>query len=184
MAGGRSPEAVRSMEWCAPSMGANLWGESPLWENRIGLMRAILTTSRRQGLAREGWSGGSPSANVRGDGQKPHSQGRGSRGKLAHDGKAHRFDAYGKCGACALTVRVLTWGDLRRERCEWMTTLPGLVPPGYQDPAPWRAARCVSKKEAATSSSHTARPAAMRAVMGQKSAKAIVGIQESGYRRA
>lgn len=93
------------MEGCAPSMGVNLWGASPLWENRIGLMRAILTTSRWQGLTREGGSGGSPSANVRGDGQKPHSQGRGSRGKLAHDGKAHRFDAYGKCGACAQTVR-------------------------------------------------------------------------------
>ena len=26
--------------------------------------------------------------------------------KLAHDSKAHRFDAYGKCGVCALTVRV------------------------------------------------------------------------------
>ena len=39
-------------------MGANWWGESPLWENRIGLMRAISTTSRRQGLARDGWSAG------------------------------------------------------------------------------------------------------------------------------
>ena len=25
--------------------------------------------------------------------------------KLAHDSKAYRFDAYGKCGACAQTVR-------------------------------------------------------------------------------
>ena len=23
---------------CAPSMGANLWGESPLWEYRLGLI--------------------------------------------------------------------------------------------------------------------------------------------------
>ena len=169
------------MEGCAPSMGANLWGESPLWENRIGLMRAILTTSRRQGLAREGWSGGSLSANVRDDGQKPHSQGPGGRGELAHGSEAHRFDAYGKCGVCARKVRVLTWGDLHRERCDWMTTLPGLVPPGYQDPAPRRAARRVSKKQAATSSTSTARPAAMRAVMAQKSAAAIVGAQESGH---
>ena len=29
----------------------------------------------------------------------------------------------------------LTVGDLRRERCDWMTTLPGLVPPGYQEPS-------------------------------------------------
>lgn len=103
------------------------------------------------------------------------------RGKLAHDGKAHRFGAQGKCGVCAQTVRVPTWGDLHRVRCERMTTLPGLVPPGYQDPAPWRAARHVSKKLAATPSRRTARPVAMRAVMVQKSAAAIVGAQESGY---
>ena len=29
----------------------------------------------------------------------------------------------------------LTWGDLRRMRCKWMTTSPGLVAPGYQDPS-------------------------------------------------
>ena len=33
-------------------------------------------------------------------------QGRGLRGELAHDSKAHRYAAYGKCGACAPTVRV------------------------------------------------------------------------------
>jgi len=27
------------------------------------------------------------------------------RGELAHDSKAHRYAAYGKCGACAPTVR-------------------------------------------------------------------------------
>ena len=43
--------------------------------------------------------------------------GRGMRGELAHVSKAHRYAAYGKCGACAPTVRVLTWGDLHRERC-------------------------------------------------------------------
>ena len=31
-----------------------------------------ITTSRRQGQAREGLSGGNPSANVRADGQKSH----------------------------------------------------------------------------------------------------------------
>ena len=37
------------MEWCAPSMGANLWGASPVWEYRLGLvMRARMTTSRRK----------------------------------------------------------------------------------------------------------------------------------------
>jgi hypothetical protein len=29
-------------QMCAPSMGANLWGESPLWENRIGLIESNL----------------------------------------------------------------------------------------------------------------------------------------------
>ena len=29
---------VRLMEGCAPSMGANLWGASPLWEYRLGLI--------------------------------------------------------------------------------------------------------------------------------------------------
>ena len=57
-------------EWCAPSMGANLWGGSPLWEYRLGLMVSRITTSRRQGQPREGLSGGSLSAKVRGDGQK------------------------------------------------------------------------------------------------------------------
>ena len=33
---------------------------------------------------------------VRGDGQKPHSQGRGMRGELAHGSEAHRYAAYGK----------------------------------------------------------------------------------------
>jgi hypothetical protein len=61
---------------------------------------------------------------VRGDEQKPHSQGPGMRGELAHDSKAHRYAAYGKCGACAPTVRVLTWGDLHRERCASMVTNP------------------------------------------------------------
>jgi len=32
------------------------------------------------------------------------------RGERAHDSEAHWYAAYGKCGACAPTVRVLTWG--------------------------------------------------------------------------
>ncbi len=34
---------------------------------------------------------------MRDDEQKPHRRPRGGRGELAHDSKAHRFDAYGKC---------------------------------------------------------------------------------------
>ena len=106
-----------------------------------------------------------------------HIEGLEGRGELALDSEAHRFDAQGKWGVCARRVRVLTWGDLRRERCNWMTTLPGLVPPGYQDPAPWRAARCVSKKLAATSTRRTARHVETHGVMVQKSAEAIVVVR-------
>ena len=53
---------------------------------------------------------------VRGDGQKSHSQGRGLRGELAHGSKAQRYAAYGKCGACAPTVRVLTWAEPGRKQ--------------------------------------------------------------------
>ena len=46
------------------------------WKSPVGVLgmsgRTDKTTSRRQGQAREGMSEGSPSANVRGDGQKPH----------------------------------------------------------------------------------------------------------------
>ena len=65
-------QPVLSKHKCAPSTGANLWGASPLWENRNELIEIIVTTSRWQGLAREGWSGGSLSANVRDDEQKLH----------------------------------------------------------------------------------------------------------------
>ena len=44
-------------------------------------------------------------------------QGRGMRGEPAPRGKAHGYAAYGQCGACAPTVRVLIWGDLHRLRC-------------------------------------------------------------------
>ena len=63
-----------------------------------------------------------------------HIEGLEGRGKLAQDSKAHRFGAQGKWGVCARRVRVLTWGDLRRERCTWMTNNPGWFAPGYQEP--------------------------------------------------
>ena len=117
---------------------------------------------------------------VRGDGQKPHSQGRGMRGELAHDSKAHRYAAYGKCGACAPTVRVLTWGDLHRERCVWMAAYPD----GSTGTS--RTRRCgelpaASDETAAPPSRRTARRAATRAVTEQKSENAVVGGQDSGH---
>jgi hypothetical protein len=38
----------------------------------MAILWVTITTSRRQGQTREGMSGGSPSANVPADGQKPH----------------------------------------------------------------------------------------------------------------
>ena len=56
-------EGVRSICWCTPGMGVNLWGESPLYVNPASVLLDICTsTSRRQGRNREGPSGGSRSA--------------------------------------------------------------------------------------------------------------------------
>ena len=63
------------------------------------------------------------------------------RGELAHGSKAHRYAAYGKCGACAPTVRVLTWGDLRRKRCVLGVTVPGWFRRDIKNQALRRAAR-------------------------------------------
>ena len=59
-----------------PGMGVNLWGGSPLYENPevFIVMDTTKSTSRRQGRFREGWSEGSPMANVRDDEQKPHTR--------------------------------------------------------------------------------------------------------------
>jgi hypothetical protein len=111
---------------------------------------------------------------VRGDGQKPHSQGRGRRGELAHDSKAHRYGAYGKCGACAPTVRVITWGDLHRVRCASRVTDPESDHTGNP-----RSKRCgelpaACDESAAITLNATARRAVTRAVTGQKSADGVV----------
>ena len=157
-------------------MGANLWGGSPLWEYRLGL---IVSKDNHEPKARASSARPCPEEagvqEVRGDGQKSHSQGRGLRGELAHDSKAHRYAAYGKCGACAPTVRVLTWGDLRRERGMWMGKSRIGSHRVTKDRAPWRAARCVSKKLAAIPSARAARQAATPGVTAQKSAEVILG---------
>lgn len=73
--------------------------------------------------------------------------------RLAHDSKAHRFGAWGKCGVCAQTVRDPYLGrsapravqlddDMIRTRFHRDT----------KTQAPWGAVRHVSKKPAATSS--------------------------------
>ncbi len=84
-------------------------------------------------------------------------QGRGLRGELAHDSKAHRYAAYGKCGACAPIVRVLTWGDLHRERCVSMVQNPDWATPGYQGPS--AAASCPPRVEETAATTIEARSA-------------------------
>ena len=170
----------------------------PTWTHR----ERRITTSRRQGQAREGLSGGSPStrgarlspdlnspedcsclakgrasgpARPARHGQKPHSQGRGMRGELAQDSEAHRYAAYGKCGACAPTVRVLTWGDLHRQRCASRVTDPATDHTGRP-----RSRRCgelpaACDESAAITIDTTARRAATPGVTEQKSADAVVG---------
>ncbi len=94
------------MEGCAPSMGANLWGASPLWEYRLGL---IVSKDNHEPTARarpRGFVRRKPECKRCEATDRNRIQGRGLRGELAHDSKAQRYAAYGKCGACAPTVRV------------------------------------------------------------------------------
>jgi hypothetical protein len=171
---------------CVRPAWARTYGvKVPCGRTELDSYRAILTTSRRQGLTREGWSGRQARVQTCETTDRNRIEGPGGRGELAHDSKAHRFDAYGKCGACAQTVRDPYLGRSAPRAVRLNDDLPGNGSSrATKNPAPWRAARCVSKKEAATSSRRTARPAAMRAVMVQKSAAAIVGAQESGHPRA
>ena len=55
--------------WCTPGMGVNLWGASPLYENH-----SSTSTSQWQGRKGDRPSEGSLAANVRADGQKPHTR--------------------------------------------------------------------------------------------------------------
>jgi hypothetical protein len=94
------------MEGCAPSMGASLWGARPLWEYRLGL---IVSKDNHEPKARamsRGVVWRKPECKRCEATDRNRIQGRGLRGELAHDSKAHRYAACGKCGACAPTVRV------------------------------------------------------------------------------
>ena len=100
---------------CTPSMGMNLWGESPLSENSTLTMLTIITTSRRQRQLREGLSEGSQSAKRRADEQKSDTR-LSRRVELAHDNEDREFALHGKSGGGVETVHVLIWGDLQRRR--------------------------------------------------------------------
>ena len=70
-----------------------------------------ITTSRRQGQAREGLSEGSPSAKVRAEEQKSHRR-LSSRASQHQMTKPTGTSGQGKCGGCALKAHVLIRGDL------------------------------------------------------------------------
>ena len=110
---------VRLSDVCTPSMGMNLWGESPLSENSTLTMLTSITTSRRQWQYREVGSEGSRSAKRRADEQKSDTR-LSRRVELAHDSKGHEFARYSKSGGCVVTVHVLIWGDLFNKRCSVM----------------------------------------------------------------
>ena len=105
--------------------GHELMGwKSPVGEPKsmiVSIPKWMTTTSRRQGQIREELSEGSPSAKLQADGQKLHRR-PSSRGEWAQDHETHRFEEYGKCGSCAVTVHVLIWGDLSHVRS--VTTAP------------------------------------------------------------
>ena len=126
-------------QWCAPSMGANLWAASPLWEYRLGLIVSRTSTSRRQGQPRDGLSGGSLSAKLRGE------LAHGSNGPPVRalqvaprqwpgpsPGTNSPLDcwcqgsAYGKCGACVPIDRASTCSATRPMR----SAAPRWPPPG------------------------------------------------------
>ena len=78
-------------------------------------MLAIITTSRRQGQAREGLSEGSRSAKRRADEQKSDIR-LSHRAEWAQDHEGRGFAWYSKSGGYVVTVHVLIRGDLKRER--------------------------------------------------------------------
>ena len=103
---------------CTPSMGMDLWGESPLSEDStLTMWLTPITTSRRQGQCCEVLSKGSRSAKRRADEQKSDTR-LSRRVELAQDSKDHEFARYSKSGGGVVTVHVLIWGDLFDERCE------------------------------------------------------------------
>lgn len=111
--GGVCAQHGRGVMGCKSPVGVPTWIHD----------ESMITTSRRQGQGREALSGGSRSANVRGDGQKLHRR-PGLRASWHLMTKPIGCGGQGKCSAYARKYRVLTWGDLHRQRCESMTTNP------------------------------------------------------------
>jgi len=131
--------------------------ESTMWTN--------ITTSRRQGQTREGMSEGSPSANVRADGQKPHRR-PGPRASQHNVTKPVRCAGQGKCGGCARKVHVLIRGELFGRRPSVATGV-GLRP----------GAKAPESPPNPTATHPAARPGVTPFVTEQQSAEGIVGVR-------
>ena len=121
-------DPYRLSEGCAPSMGANLWGGSPLWEYRLGF---IVSKDNHEPTARafpRGFVWRKPEckgARRRTANRLVKAEGCYWRWHMA--ATAHRNAAYGKCGACAPTVRALVGdNDPARGRCEGGRRAPSL----------------------------------------------------------
>ena len=153
--------------------GRELMGwKSPVGEPKWTHNEHMITTSRRQGQDREGLSEGSRSEKVRGDGQKPHSEGP-ACGASWHrttkpsgsGGRVNAALAHGKftfllgeiCAPCGVV--------LMAKRPGWGRTRNHLA----RD----RAARSQGERSGSNPSNHVARPAVMHRVKAQKSAAAI-----------
>jgi hypothetical protein len=135
------------------------------WKSPVGEPPSrylTLTTSLRQGQSREGLSEGSRRQSC-----EPRNtnviEGRHPRGESAQHDKALWFGGHGKWRGCAATVHVLIRGDLLDKRSVAVTGA-GLRPrpKGLEEPPDPTVAPA-------------ARPGAIRDVIGQKSAEAIVG---------
>ncbi len=102
------------------------------------------------------------------------------RGELAHDSKAHRYAAYGKCGACAPTVRVPYLGRSAPRAVRVDGETPGADHTGISRSRRRGELPAASDESAAPTIDATARSAATSGVTVQKSADAVVGGQASG----
>ena len=171
-------------EVCAPSMGANLWGASLLWEYRLGL---IVSKDNHESTARA-----DPRGNVR---RKPECKRceATDRNRIV---KAQGCEASWHMTAKPTGTQPTVNAALVHRQFAF---LPGEIcaeggaldddRPGSDHTGNPRSRRCgelpaACDESAASTIDNTARRAATRVVTTQESADAIVGGQESGRSRA
>ena len=143
--------------------GHELMGcKSPVGDSALSI-ETMITTSRRQGHHREVLSGGSPSANVRADGQKLHRR-PGLWASQHNMTKPSGVMGQGKCSGCVRKVHVLIRGDLHGMR-------PGVIKGVGLRPR----AKGLEPPPNPTIALVAARAGVISRVIVQKSAEGIVG---------